>query len=381
VQRAAADIVWEDADRPPQTLFFESPVSSRGLELTASPHAFLTAAAPPALARRERRIAVDGAVSPRLRDGLLVALRTLVRWSRPDRTVPLLEPRSTAPTRPARGARAGLLFSGGVDSMALLHANRRDFPPDHPRAFTTAIFVDGFDINLPGAADEGAYYDLAFDRLRVATEDVGVRLVRVRTNVRELGSLWPQEHQGAAAAGLAHACARVLGRVETASSYTWDTLFPYGTHPALDLHYSSADLRVVHADLNRTRLEKLGAMADWPAGLSALRTCWEGDRQQLRLNCGTCHKCVLTMLELVAVGRLGACTAFPDDDVTPAMAERLKAHQLTSIPFFTELVPALQAAGRPELAAIVSRKVEQIRAGLPGGRPSRLRRLLGRVGL
>lgn len=292
--------------------------------------------------------------------------------------MPRLEPRAVAPTRPAAGARAGLLFSGGLDSMALLHANRRDFPSDHPRAFTTALFVNGFDMGLPGA-DDTAYHDRSFERLRAATEDVGVRLASVRTNVRELKCPWPEEHQGAAAAAVAHACSGVLRRVEIAGSYTWDSLFPYGTHPMLDPHYGSDDLDLVHADVNRTRLEKLRAIADWPAGLAALRVCWEGERKPARANCSECHKCILTMLELLAVGRLAGCPAFRHDDVTPAMAERMKAHQLTSIPFFAELVSPLEAAGRPELAAIVRAKIERIRAHRR--RPRRgLARLLRRAG-
>jgi hypothetical protein len=354
----SADVTWEHHRRAPQTVFFESSDPEAGLE--PNPHAFVAAAAAPALARGERRIRVQGSLSPRFRDGLATVFETLVRWHRPKRRPVRLEATDGyAPTSPSPGARAALMLSGGLDSLALLRKNREDFPLDHPRSHARGFFVHGFDI--PEDADLSARrYERALAGLAAAAEDAALGLVPVRTNLRSLGSRWPEEHQSGGCAAVAHACADRVRAIEIAASYTWRTLFPYGSHPSLDLHYGSDDVTIRHADAGRGRVEKMRMLAAWPAGLAALRVCWEGEPPDEFLNCGACHKCVLTMLELLAAGRQEMRPVFPVDEVTAEHAERLKAHQRSSIPFFTELVDPLEAEGRADLAAVVRRKLRQI---------------------
>jgi hypothetical protein len=76
-----------------------------------------------------------------------------------------------------------------------------------------------------------------------------------------------------------------------------------------------------------------------------------------RLNCGRCHKCVLTMLELVAVGGLASCPTFDARDVRPEMTNALRPTTTSSLGYFRELLAPLRARGRGDLALAVAHKI------------------------
>ena len=67
--RASATIAWEDSQRPDQEVFFE--IETPDALPAPAPDAFLAALAVPALSAGERRIAIHGAVCPRMRDGVV----------------------------------------------------------------------------------------------------------------------------------------------------------------------------------------------------------------------------------------------------------------------------------------------------------------------
>src|ERR1051326_2647139 len=111
--RASARSEWEDSDRPDREMYFET--NARWAEdLVPDPNGFLLACALPAARHGERRIFVEGAVCPVLRDGLRSAVELLNRWYGSTRRLPILEPSLgfVAPHRriPARSAPP---FSGG----------------------------------------------------------------------------------------------------------------------------------------------------------------------------------------------------------------------------------------------------------------------------
>ena len=71
--RIAADVVWEDCDRPPREIFFET--ESRFAEgLSCNPHAFLVGCIMPAMHHQEARVAIDAEVCPELLEGLTKAM-------------------------------------------------------------------------------------------------------------------------------------------------------------------------------------------------------------------------------------------------------------------------------------------------------------------
>jgi hypothetical protein len=129
-----------------------------------------------------------------------------------------------------------------------------------------------------------------------------------------------------------------------------------GTHPDLDPLYSSAALAVTHDGADERRIDKVARVARWDAALDALRVCYDlgALASTDRLNCGRCHKCVLTMLELVAAGALADCPGFAADDVRPYETNALRPTTASSAGYYRELLEPLRARGRADLAAAVA---------------------------
>jgi len=185
--RVTATVRWEDSDRPPQDVFYEAD-RSRGEGFAPDANALLVGCYLPAIRGGERRIRLAGPVCPRLRDGLAVAASLLEHWYRGSRRPIPIEPEEgfRAPM-PRSTARAAFFLTGGIDSMAMLHANRRNFPANHPGAFREAIAV--FGLTVPGQEESPAARDLQ-DRTVAALDDAlegtGIGLVPVTTNLSTL---------------------------------------------------------------------------------------------------------------------------------------------------------------------------------------------------
>jgi hypothetical protein len=356
-RRASARVVWEERDRQPTTLYFDVPeASAEGMN--ADPHAFLLAAAVPALRAGEARVRVAGALCPSLVAGLREAMSRLSAWFAPGRRLPEIEAGSGFEMAQPGPARRALFLSGGVDSLALLRRNRLERPTDDLEAFRDAIFVDGFDIFFREQA-AGDFFERALAQIAPVVHETGLELLPVQTNLRTLDSpvAWIDEWLAAGTAAVAHLFSQRFDRVSIAASPHAGDLVPMGTHPQIDPLYSSAGLRVTHDGLDERRIEKVARIADWPSGLRGLRVCWQGIRPDGPLNCGRCHKCVLTMLELLAVDRLGECPTFDASDVTPEMTDALRPTTTSSLGYYRELLAPLRARGRLDLVAALEHKL------------------------
>jgi hypothetical protein len=356
-RRARARIVWEEREREPRTLYFDVPeASAEGLR--ANPHAFLLAAAVPALRAGEARVRVAGTLCPSLVAGLREAMARLSAWFKPGRRLPEIEAELGFETARPGPARRALFLSGGVDSLALLRRNRLEEGTDGADSFRDAIFVDGFDIYF-GNEDGGDFFERALAQLTPIADEARLELLPVRTNLRALGPpmAWVDEWIAAGTAAVAHLFSHRFDRVSIAASPHVGDLIPMGTHPEIDPLYSSAGLRIEHDGVDERRIEKVARIADWPAGLRGLRVCWQGIRPDGPLNCSRCHKCVLTMLELLAAGRLGDCPTFDTSDVTLEMTNALRPTTASSIGYYRELLAPLRARGRPDLAEALEHKL------------------------
>jgi hypothetical protein len=358
-RRVSARVVWEDVGNPSTRIFIETP-EAFAADLSPDPHAFLLAAAIPALRAGEARIRIEGAVCPRLRDGVREAMARLSRWRwrGARRRLPAIEA-TGGDAGASSGRRRAMFLSGGVDSLALLRRDRLSRPAGHPDAVADAFFVDGFDMYWGQRGDGGDLYARAMANLAPVVADAGLVLVPVRTNLRDLDSAgaWLAEWLGAGMAAVAHAFSRRVGRVSIAASNYREDLVPQGTHPEIDPLYSTAGLTVSHEGDDERRLERLARVAEWDVGLRALRVCWEGLSPGSPLNCGVCHKCVLTRLELVALGRLKDCPTFPAQDVTVETTNALWPTRDSSIGYFREMLEPLRAQGRADLADALERRI------------------------
>jgi hypothetical protein len=359
--RVVATVTWEESERPPLDLYFETE-ERFAADLACDPHAFLVACVPPALRHGESRIAMDEEICPELYDGLQTAMQLLQHGM--GRTTPALrvEARSTSRvSTPRPEARAGAFLSGGADSLAMLRLNRLTYALDHPRSFADCLVVQGFDIDV----EDAQAFELTLSSLAEVVHDTGVTLIPVRSNVRDLDrdtAFWMIESHGSALAAVAHAFSNRFRSVAIASTFNLTRLPTlYGSHPLLDPCYGSSALRIHHDGIRYSRLNKVGIVAGWDVGLQNLRVCTRRNHPGL-LNCGRCEKCTRTMLELMVFGKLDRCGAFESNDVELSAIKRSivvsSFHALT----FEDLVEPLRTLGRPNLADAVECKVRSYRS-------------------
>jgi hypothetical protein len=363
--KVGATVIWEDCERPHQEIYFETS-EEYAESLTCHPHAFLVGCIIPAARHGEKRIAIDSEICPELRNGLLRVMHWLRSWYGYPSEPICIETRQGVRFPTARAEeRAGSFLSGGIDSLAALRRNRLDFPLSHSYSIKDCLYVHGFDMGGMASGDsEIESYRRGLAALKPVAEDAGVTLIPVSTNIRHLDDdvyRWMYEFHGAALASVAHALSRRLARVYIASSTEIADLEPWGSHPILDPNFSSAELQLQHTGHVYSRLDKVRLVADWDGALENLRVCTENPPG--KLNCGRCEKCMRTMLELLAVGKLARTPAFQADNVSPDLLEAcLSIDSLRSVtPEYAELMPALEALGRMDLVAVIQDKLAGLR--------------------
>ncbi len=202
--------------------------------------------------------------------------------------VPVVEIRSDdEQERAGRAVPVAAAFSGGVDSAYTVFCHR---PGETSHAVEAAVMVHGFDVPL---ADEAGFAQ-ARTRAHVMLDSIGVELVGVATNVRELLPDWERGHGTAVAAALTVLAGR-FGSGLIAASGPYDPLIlPWGSNPLTDPMLGSDTFRIVHDGAGCSRGEKIEALGEWPSALGALRFCWSGPRAGA--NCGRCNKCIHTEL-------------------------------------------------------------------------------------
>lgn len=357
--RVSARVVWEDTRRRTQRLAFEVPERFAD-DLALDPNAFALATALPAMRHGERRLAIEGSLCPRLAAGLETAVAQLRTWHGGVRALPRLEPsRGFAAATPRAPQRTAALLSGGVDSLALLRGNRLDYAPDHPCAVRDALVVSyGFE----GPRYDYAILDEYLERLGALARDADVEIVPIRSSAGLLDTdpvFWTNElHAPALMAAALVLCGR-FSDLLVASSVRYDLLHRVftGSHPLLDLHYTSAALRVHHEDVRFSRLEKVARLAEWEPALACLRVCLDPHYPRGAANCGRCEKCVRTMTELIAVGALARCPTFPGAEVTPESLDTVELRHEYELHWYRDLVEPLRARGRGDLARVLEAKV------------------------
>ena len=356
--RVSADIVWEDVPRPPQRIAFEVD-GLRPDELVAAHDAFLVACLPPALRNGERRIRFEeGAVCPRLFDGVLAAAKLLRTWYGPPRRVLDLEARRQAP--PGRRDGAISFLTGGIDSTFTLRRNHLALPAGHAERIARAVVISGL---FALEADSTALAAEFAGRCRRAAEGVaaaaGIPLTVVRTNVRDLEpafEFFAFESHGSILAAVAHLLAGHAGSARIAASITMRGLRPHGIHPVLDALWSSSRMRITHDGFGFGRLAKARAIAPWHAAVGSLMFCQAGPVPDGSFNCGRCEKCQRSHLEMLVAGAPVDLLSFASRDISPAAIRRRRIEGV-QIHFWRELQTELRARGDRPLARAIAFKI------------------------
>jgi len=365
-------VTFEDTDRAPRTVFVEGPESVAG-ELEPSADAFVLASVAFASWLGERRIRVEGAVCPRLRDGLRAVLQVYGRWF-PRCGPVMLEPTLgfVAPT-PRRDARTASFLSGGVDGLTALRTNRLDFPRAHPASIRDGLLLFGandFEMEADAPVPERL---AAFERLTARLDALAAAedftLIPLHTNVRHALCpdylCWMKVGFAAANIAVAHTLGRRMTSVLFASDGVGPDPTPCASHPLVDQHFSSAALTVVHEHAALTRQEKLRILAAWEPALALMQPCHYIEvPPHGQINCGRCEKCVRTMLDLIGLGVLARAPAFADDDVAPEWIEWMGLPSLVKVELLAQSLPALRAVGRDDLVGAVERRIERARREL-----------------
>ncbi len=356
-----ATIVWEDAPRPPVDLVYGAE-GEGAPSIEPEPDAFLLAAAFPAIRHGERRIALEGAACPRLRDGLEAAAALIEGWYGEPRRLPAIEPsggfRAPFPASP----RSAAFLSGGADSLDLFLRNRSRFATDHPASIRDGLHVAGFPfIHAPGSDAEQDLRDRASRSSSALAAALDVALTRIDSNILDVEPSFAfagREYFAAAYASMAHLFSSRWTDVALASGHEIPAvLTPTGSHPLLDPLFSTGALEIRHEGADRTRLEKIEAIAARPELLAHLLVCHEAPLPGGVLNCGRCEKCVRTMTELAAAGAPPGAASFAAE-LTPAAIE--SADVPADLGFYwPPLVEPLRRRGRLDLARAVERRVRR----------------------
>jgi len=220
-----------------------------------------------------------------------------------------------------RARRVGLFFSLGVDSFYSLLKNNRDHPHDE-KTIDSLFLVRGMDIAIDDPKVDDLFGLSVRNAKRVA-DQFGKSLLVVSTNLRHFTNRfvsWGKTCHGAALASIALALGEQFTEVTIASTYDWEHLVPWGSHPKLDPLWSNGKVLLSHDGCEATRLDKTRLVSNHPIALETLRVCYENPNSLY--NCGRCQKCLLTMVELQRCGALERCRTFPQNPRIKDVLER-----------------------------------------------------------
>ena len=194
--------------------------------------------------------------------------------------------------------RVGLFFSLGVDSWYTFLKHRD--------TITDLIFVWGVDIFF----NQTSLFEEAKRNLQIVADAFQKNLVIVKTNMTEFTDPYTPYHHifGSALSGIGHLLSGGLKTVYISAHLTYKNLIEAGSHALVDPLWSSETLQVIHEGEDAPRLEKVRLLAQDEVAMQTLRVCWRNIGEVY--NCGTCEKCLRTMVALQAVGALERCATF-----------------------------------------------------------------------
>ncbi|HWQ92488.1 MAG TPA: hypothetical protein VN673_12520 [Clostridia bacterium] len=363
VIRVQADLRWEDSEHAPLTLFVQTDVSHEDA-LWPDPNSFLIATVLSAWQSGEKRILVEGALCPALASNLQGVFMMLRAWYPDDfDAAPKIEAAGGFKTSLPYGKGALSLMSGGIDSLCLLRANKLFFPAGHANGIRAVLSIA--QIAQPVTAKEALQKKMQgrLSAISPVAADAGVDVIPALTNTWWLnpdGYFYGQKAYSSQLSAVTSFFSKRFQKGYIASSY--DAAFtgkPWGSHPQLDAYYSSSHFEMQNSGTEMTRLRKVEMVADWPVALHHMRVC-QNDNTGGK-NCGTCEKCIRTLLMLEGLGKLRDCQAFPKNTITPELVRYLEAydmlhsedmlHDEEKLHLYEMILPLLEQRGRHDLAS------------------------------
>jgi hypothetical protein len=288
------------------SIWYEIPNISEATFIEGNCDAFLPIVILPAMCLGEA-VYVEGSVSAQLARGICEIQRIYHCWH-PKLSIVEVTADEQVNTQHESNQNA-LFFSGGVDSLYSL-VQRYTSSSSSTTRIGNLILVQGFDIPLSERGD--SFFQQATLSAKQLASHFAVGLHTIRTNIREFVDQfvpWGLLGHGPALAGAGLSLQALFSTIYIASTVTSRDLFAWGSHPLTDPLWSNETLTFVHDGADRTRLEKIRSLYKSQAGVDSLRVCWKTLES---LNCGSCEKCLRTMVALRVVG--AKSKSFPDID-------------------------------------------------------------------
>ncbi len=357
LRRISMDLVWENNDRPRQTLYFEAGGKTAEI-LHANANAFAIACLPLAAWLNEERLLVEDKLCKRLRYGLSSINQVFKQWFPRCSLVDVQASEGFQTTRPPDQRRVATLLSGGVDGLATLRINRLDYPLDHPESIKACITLFGinkFDIDEQGnqVPERLDAFEAVVGRLSELADAENYELHPVRTNIRSLApgySFWVKMGFGAGHSAVSQLFQGTYDKVLLASDGDGPNPPPVAIHPVFNQHFSTDAVRIQSEQDEMTRLQKIDLLTDWEYGRRFMQPCHyvhipEGGA----INCGQCEKCVRTMLSLIGLGKLDEVSAFEQKDLKPIRVFLIPVSHAGKAKLLGQAIGPLQKAGRSDL--------------------------------
>ncbi|WP_341531516.1 hypothetical protein WKK05_36110 (plasmid) [Nostoc sp. UHCC 0302] len=352
--RVAATITWEDRNRPSEEIYVAT-TQEFAKDLSCNPNTFLLACTIVAFHYGEKRIfidAEDAEICPELRDGLITSMHWMRSWYKIKRNIVQIEAKTNLKvSNTAKPERAGMFFSGGIDTFSTLRNNRLKFSLEHPASIKDGLIVHGIsDTNLEE-------FENAVISLTPVAKDAGINLIPVYTNmykhIKDLEyknfEFWRFYFGGSALSAIAHAFTPRLNLVYIASSSEIENIEPWGSHPLTDPNYSSYDLQIKYDSVYLSRLEKTKLVVDWDIAFKKLRVCDILVLPPGYLNCGKCGKCIITMATLTALDTLHKTDVFPIKEFSKDLLLKANLQTVLEKAKYRSLIPLFASIGRQDL--------------------------------
>lgn len=308
----SADLISAKYHDTASTLWFQFPAPYAG-SLTDLSDPFLIGILPLCMLINEP-IKAEGRISGRLLTGIDQIMRILNRWY-PHLGIIDIRPEGVSDERYSPDATAGF-FTAGVDSFYTL-LKSLDLEQGQNR-ISHLIHVRGFDMDL----NNTGLYSRLQQHIRKSADSLGLNVIFAASNLREItdrASLPWFLQQGAALSSIAHCLSPLFRRVKIAATSDYLDHPNWGIHPCIDPLWSTDSTEILHDGCELRRSQKvLRYIAKNPVAMQHLRGCW--NRSGEDYNCGTCVKCLVTMINLASAGSLEECETFGDKPDLPAIA-------------------------------------------------------------
>lgn len=244
--------------------------------------------------RKGENLHVQGRISRKLFHGTAKIVEIMSGWNVGLKKIKLTH---EGFTESKGGEKIGTFFSGGVDSFYTFLK--------HKAEVTHFILIRGYDISLR----DDVLWNTTAKNIREIAKLENIKLIEVESNIREMIEPfipWDFSHGGClAAAGLC------LGfkKIYVPSSYTKEQQFPWGSHLETDKFWGTEGTDFEHDGTEATRVQKVRMISRYPVVLDHLRVCYVN--KESAYNCGECDKCLRTMINLYAAGKLGESKTLP----------------------------------------------------------------------